>query len=314
MHIEKNICDNVLGTLLDIPGKTKDHLNARFDLVEMGIRKELQPFQSSEHGKVQVAKACFSMTKNEKMTFCLVLKDAKLPQGCASNIARCVQVGEKKISGYKSHDAHFLMHYLLQVAVRKALPKHVALALVSLGDFFRSICSKVVNPQDLDQLQSRIVETLCQLERTFPPSFFDIMVHLPIHLVNEIKLGGPVHCRWMYPIERDLCKLKSFVRNRGRPEGSIAEGYLADECLIFCSRYMHEGVKTRFSRYWRNDDTVTNELAPIFPKIGHPIGGKQKKRGKPFTLNELSLTQAHRYALFNCGDKDVEKYIEYVNI
>ena len=25
MHIEKNIVDSILGTLLDIPGKTKDH-------------------------------------------------------------------------------------------------------------------------------------------------------------------------------------------------------------------------------------------------------------------------------------------------
>jgi hypothetical protein len=43
MHIEKNICDNIIGTLLDIPGKTKDHVNARYDLQLMGIREELHP-------------------------------------------------------------------------------------------------------------------------------------------------------------------------------------------------------------------------------------------------------------------------------
>jgi hypothetical protein len=41
MHIEKNICDSILGTLMNIPGKTKDTTNARRDLREMGIRKEL---------------------------------------------------------------------------------------------------------------------------------------------------------------------------------------------------------------------------------------------------------------------------------
>jgi hypothetical protein len=41
MHIEKNICDSILGTLMDIPGKTKDTANARRDLLEMGICKEL---------------------------------------------------------------------------------------------------------------------------------------------------------------------------------------------------------------------------------------------------------------------------------
>ena len=61
----------------------------------------------------------------------------------------------------------------------------------------------------------------------FIPNFFDIMVHLTIHLVDEIKLGGPVHCRWMFPIKQDLSKLKSFVRNRSHLGGSIAEAYLA---------------------------------------------------------------------------------------
>jgi hypothetical protein len=45
---------------------------------------------------------------------------------------------------------------------------------------------------------------------------------------------------WMYPIERKLCTLKRYVRNRARPEGSIAEAYIADECLTFCSKYMDD--------------------------------------------------------------------------
>lgn len=48
MHIEKkNICDNVLGTLMNIDGKTKDSLNARLDLKEMEIRQELHPREES---------------------------------------------------------------------------------------------------------------------------------------------------------------------------------------------------------------------------------------------------------------------------
>jgi len=38
MHVEKNVCDNVIDTLLNIQGKTKDSLNTRQDLLEMGIR------------------------------------------------------------------------------------------------------------------------------------------------------------------------------------------------------------------------------------------------------------------------------------
>jgi len=43
MHVEKNICDSVIGTLLNIQGKTKDGLNSRQDLTEMGIRSQLHP-------------------------------------------------------------------------------------------------------------------------------------------------------------------------------------------------------------------------------------------------------------------------------
>lgn len=32
MHIEKNVCDSILGTLLNIKGKTKDNLNSHLDL------------------------------------------------------------------------------------------------------------------------------------------------------------------------------------------------------------------------------------------------------------------------------------------
>ncbi|XP_070003065.1 uncharacterized protein [Nicotiana sylvestris] len=279
----------------DIPEKSKDHVNSRYDLQEVGIRKELQPLKDDKNRKVHLAKSCYSMKPEEKRLFCTVLKNAKLPKGCASNISHRVQVEEMKISGYKSHDGHFIMHYLLQVAVIKVLPKNVSLALIRLGNYFRTICSKVIRQSDLDKMQSEIIDIACDLETIFPPTFFDIMTHLPIHLVNEIKLGGPTHLRWMYPLERNLCKYKAFVRNRTHPKASIAEEFLAEECLNFCSRYLHDGVKTRFSRYQTEDDEVIqiegDDSSPIFPNIGHPIG-------------------THRYVLFNTGDEQVEAFIK----
>jgi hypothetical protein len=63
------------------------------------------------------------------------------------------------------------------------------------------------------------------------------MVHLAIHLPEEAILRGPVQYRWMYPIERRLCTLKRSVRNQARPEGSIADAYVANKALTFCCRY-----------------------------------------------------------------------------
>jgi hypothetical protein len=41
MHVEKNVCEALAGTMLDIPGKTKDKLKARMDIEEMKLRKAL---------------------------------------------------------------------------------------------------------------------------------------------------------------------------------------------------------------------------------------------------------------------------------
>jgi hypothetical protein len=40
----------------------------------------------------------------------------------------------------------------------------------------------VIDEEKLLDLESRHFETLCLLEATFPPSFFDLMLHLIAHL------------------------------------------------------------------------------------------------------------------------------------
>ncbi|XP_013624852.1 PREDICTED: uncharacterized protein LOC106331040 [Brassica oleracea var. oleracea] len=48
MHIEKNFFDNLMNTILDVQGKTKDNLKSRLDLVDICARPELHV---DEHGK-----------------------------------------------------------------------------------------------------------------------------------------------------------------------------------------------------------------------------------------------------------------------
>ena len=69
----------------------------------------------------------------------------------------------------------------------------VRLAITRLCFFFNSICRKVIDLVKLDDLENEVVIILCQFEMYFPPSFFDIMVHLIVHLVREIKLCGPIY-------------------------------------------------------------------------------------------------------------------------
>ncbi len=65
-------------------------------------------------------------------------------------------------------------------------------------------------------------KVVCKLENAFPPSFFYCQVHLLVHLVDEIVIAGPVHCQWMYWLERYMAILKGYVCNRARVEGSMA--------------------------------------------------------------------------------------------
>lgn len=184
----------------------------------------------------------------------------------------------KKIRGLKCHDHHVLLQDILPVAIRGLLPKEVCEPIIALGNFFKNIYSKCLTIEDLDILGAKIPIILCKLQMVFVPAFFDIMIHFPIHLAREAKLGGLVQYQDIYPIERYLRELKSYVLNKGRPEGSIAEGYLAEKSLTFCSRYL-KNISTKFNKPTRNDDeSVSNSEMSIFKKKGKQKG-LQMERG-----------------------------------
>ena len=94
MHIEKNVFDNILGTLLNLDEKTKDNLNARLDLQIMGIKRDLHPHRVGNKFVMPIAKDTLSKTKkeNERQLLCQFLKELKLPDSYSSNIGRCVHV------------------------------------------------------------------------------------------------------------------------------------------------------------------------------------------------------------------------------
>ena len=83
MHIEKNVTDYIIGTLLNLNCKTNDNLKARLDLELMGIRRELHP-QKTGSNKSYLPPACFTMTPREKDSFLRVLQDIRVPDGYAT--------------------------------------------------------------------------------------------------------------------------------------------------------------------------------------------------------------------------------------
>jgi hypothetical protein len=126
-------------------------------------------------------------------------------------------MAEKNFQNLKSHDCHVIMTQLLPVALRGFLPENVRVAIVKLCAFLNAICQKVINPEDLPRLQNDVVHCLVSFEPMFPPSFFNIMTHLLVHLVEEISIPGHVFLHNMFPFERFMGVLKKYARNRARP-------------------------------------------------------------------------------------------------
>ncbi|XP_042423450.1 uncharacterized protein LOC122011081 [Zingiber officinale] len=255
MHVEKNVCENIIGTMLNLKKKSKDGVNARKDLRHLNIRKELHPQEKGEN-MYHLPAAPYTLSKKEMDVFCSRLKKIKLPDGYSSNIGNCVSLEERKLIGLKSHDCYVLMQQLLSVALRSLLPKGPRNAIFLLCAFYNELCQRVLDRNRLEQLEENIAETLCMLKR--------------------------------------LCEEPS------KAEGCIAECYLAEERMRFCSAYIKKAACIGL-RSNRNDDLENGVVE------GRPIS-----QGKEIILEEHLLQAAHRYVLFNTAEIDpyIQMHIE----
>ncbi|GJT88887.1 hypothetical protein Tco_1070604 [Tanacetum coccineum] len=211
--------------------------------------------------------------------FCKFIKGVRLPDGFGSNFKQKVTADDNNITGMKSHDSHIMMHRLLPYGVQRYLPKNIAAPIIELCLFFKQLCARTLMQQDMAKAKKQSISIMIELEKIFPPAFFDIMIHVAIHLPDEAILGGPLRYRWMFPFERYMKKLKNYVQNKAKPEGSIAEGYVAEEALTFCSRYLKDDVETRFNRLGRNDDGLPEpDKFEVFRSVCKPMGRMKESR------------------------------------
>ncbi|XP_073152634.1 uncharacterized protein [Henckelia pumila] len=295
MHIEKNVFDNVFNTIMNVPGRTKDNAKSRADLVEMRIRTELHPDVSTGRHP----KASYTLERSAREVLCRWLKDVRFSDGYASNMSRCVNMNKLRMFGMKSHDCHVFMQRLIPVAFKELLPREVWEALTELSLFFADLTARNIKQSDMMRLHEQIPIILCKLEKIFPPSFFDCMEHLCVHLPHEARIAGPVQFRWMYPFERFLRRLKSTVRNKACVEGSICNAYLVSEASIFCEHYFGDSIQTRQRKTRCQQQNIVNEIGSelfaIFMVRGRHIGSK-----RPRLLSNEEYHVVATYVLLNC--------------
>ncbi|KAI5342813.1 hypothetical protein L3X38_010689 [Prunus dulcis] len=212
MHIEKNVCDSIIGTLLEIPGKNKDGIAARLDLLNMGVKTGLQPKYGER--RTRLPPGPWNLSRAEKREVCNSFYGMKVPEGYSSNIKNLVSLQDSRLLGLKSHDCHTLMQQLLLVEIRSVLEK--------------------------------------------PARYMKV--------------------------------LKGYVQNHTRPEGCIAERYIAEEAVEFCTQHL-SGVST--------------VGVPSNQKMGvsKPLSGCTVS-----VVDQDLLNQAHLYVLENT--EEVLPYIE----
>ena len=125
MHIKKNFFDNIINTLLNVPGKPKDNKNSRLDLPTICARSELQ---IKNNGQIPVPIFRLLVEANAAL-FKWVVSGVKFYDGYVSNMSRCVEhmqkISRRTTLGHKSgqgkgHQADMMMvvlcrHMLYQV-------------------------------------------------------------------------------------------------------------------------------------------------------------------------------------------------------
>jgi hypothetical protein len=274
MHCEKNVCENLLRTLF---GET-DGAKSREDMRARGIRQHLHLVRNADGQSYFKPDAPYVLSKQHQLEFLSTLRELKFPSNYVGSLSRRIQDG--KLRGLKTHDFHVLLQQVIPLCLRNIGHPEVVGAVMRVSRLFRKVCAKVIDADKKWSMLEEVAETICTLEKELPPSVFVIMMHLPIHLVEELYICGPVHTRWMYPFERYMKGLKGFVKNKARPEGSMAYGYLREESIGFLNEYLSEYTPTT-KRAWddKEEPAMYDEIlegasrgrmmTPQFQKLVH---------------------------------------------
>jgi hypothetical protein len=135
-----------------------------------------------------------------------------------------------------------LLTVFLPIAIRAIKPIYVKVVITQLCYFFKKISQKVIDEDELRDLQEFIWETMAQLEMCFPPGFFDITKYLMIRMVDQIRALGPLYLHEMCTYDRFMSILNRYVLNRAHPEGSMIEGYSTKEVIESCLGYLKDNA------------------------------------------------------------------------
>lgn len=256
MHIFKNVGETIWKT---ITGKNESK-GQRDDLQFLGKMEHLWA-RTKPNGQLDIPKAPWVLKKAEMNQVRKTISEFRTPTG-NMHCLKGVFNSDDKLSGLKTHDWHKLLQFVLPIALKNCLTEDIRTAIFKISSLVRWISSKEIKQDTIETARLNAIEAVCLIEKFFPTSVLTIQMHLLVHVVDEVAIAGTVHSRWMFFLERFMKTLKGFVRQRARPEGSMAEGWLIQESLVYITEFL-SSANPEMPRLWTPeiDMRVTGEEA-----------------------------------------------------
>ena len=81
-------------------------------------------------------------------------------------------------------------------------------------------------------------QLMCEMKKRLPSTFFNAQEDYLIHQVEKIELFGPIKTRSIWMVERHLKFMKVLVQQRAHPKGSMVEGYMVYQIMVYITEYL----------------------------------------------------------------------------
>lgn len=169
--------------------------------------------------------------------------------------------------------------------------------------------AKVIDSNDMSSFKEDVAVTMSILEIHMPPSFFDVMSHLVIHIVEDLELCGPVHICWMYSVERMYKVLKGYVNNMARPKACMAKSYVLEEAIGLMAEFMTdfeplhrkiwiEEANPRIDGEVPEGATIISVITPYLSNIAHEYLLLNQTSFQPLCKYVTHITIYNHYRIF----------------
>lgn len=122
------------------------------------------------------------------------------------------------------------------------LPAKQEEALFAFFDACSLLWRKTIHTTDLPSLEQQLNLSLHQLEMAFPCSIARITLHNMTHLVDKIRLVGPLYITSMFPYERSYRLMRSWITNQAHVEASLAKNIRANSMMVLYTADHSAGV------------------------------------------------------------------------